>query len=89
MIDDLNPRSVMVRRFGYYAVGLAIGLVALGFIQMGRRAQLASQAERAAMEAEALAVRAREEAKARGLPQPPGPSSPAVPPQAPPVVPKP
>ncbi len=71
MFEDLNPRHVMVRRLGYYALGLAIGLMALGFIQMGRKAQLEQQAARFKAEQAELAERARREAPMRGLPTPP------------------
>ena len=70
MIDDLNPRHVILRRLGYYATGLAIGLIALGFIQMGRKAQL----ERLAAEEKAQAAQreaaAAAEAEAMSLPRP-------------------
>ena len=70
MIDDLNPRRVFIRRLGYYALGLAIGLTALGFIQMGRSQQLAKQAEEEKVRLAEIEARAKAEAKQRGLPAP-------------------
>jgi hypothetical protein len=70
MIDDLNPRRVFIRRLGYYALGLAIGLMALGFIQMGRSQQLAKQAEEEKARLAEIEARAKAEAKQRGLPSP-------------------
>jgi hypothetical protein len=70
MIDDLNPRRVFIRRLGYYALGLAIGLTALGFIQMGRTQQLAKQAEEEKVRLAEIEARAKAEAKQRGLPAP-------------------
>lgn len=70
MIDDLNPRRVLVRRLGYYALGLAIGLTALGFIQMGRSQQLERQAEQEKARLAEIDARAKAEARQRGLPAP-------------------
>jgi hypothetical protein len=45
--------------------------MALGFIQMGRRAQLEQQAAKFKAEQAELAERAKREARMRGLPTPP------------------
>lgn len=47
-----SNRSDFLRRLAYFAIGLAIGLVMLGFFQNARRAEMArAAAERAASEA--------------------------------------
>ena len=79
MIDDLNPRHVMIRRLGYYATGLAIGLVALGFIQMGRKAQLERMAAVEQQDAAQRAAAAAAEAAAMSLPKPATPPAAGVP----------
>ena len=86
MIDDLNPRHVMIRRLGYYATGLAIGLVALGFIQMGRKAQLERMAAIEQQEAALRAAAAAAEAAARATPKAP-PTPAGVQPTPSPVAP--
>lgn len=53
--NDLNPRPVMLRRFGYYAFGIAIGFLMLGMLRMGRQEEIRrreAQAAQAVIEAE-------------------------------------
>lgn len=74
----------MIRRFGYYATGLAIGLIALGFIQMGRKAQLERMAAVEQQEAALREAAAAAQAAAQSLPNQsreaaPGVSSSGVP----------
>lgn len=47
-----TKRSDFLRRLAYFAIGLAIGLVMLGFFQQARRAEMArQQQERSARDA--------------------------------------
>jgi len=51
IIKDLNSRAVFIRRLGYYAIGIALGLFALGFYEMARRSEMERMRKAAAVEA--------------------------------------
>lgn len=69
-----SNRSDFLRRLAYFAIGLAIGLVMLGFLQHARRAEMAREAaERSTSEAANARttpsdVAAPERPEQRGLP---------------------
>ena len=53
--SDFNPRPVMLRRFGYFAFGIAIGFLMLGLLRMGKQEEVRrreAQAAQAVIEAE-------------------------------------
>lgn len=66
MASNRSDSGTFRRRLGYYALGVAIGLMALGFFQRGRHAATESQ---------------REAAEARETRQQERPSSNEAPPQ--------
>jgi hypothetical protein len=62
--EELSPKGNILRKLGYFCVGLAMGFMLLGLFQKARKAELAK-------------LRAEQEAAAKqpfvpGLPVPPG-----------------
>lgn len=75
MAGSSNKWSDAARRFGFYFIGLAIGLMLLGFFQMKKRQQAAEMRAR-----EQAAEQAAQQTAPPSTPQPAPPANTSTPP---------
>jgi hypothetical protein len=62
--SELSPKGDIIRKLGYFAIGIAIGFTLLGLFQKARTAELAKR--------RAAAAEAAKQPFVPGLPVPPG-----------------